>query len=1080
MSDLKLVSREEISSDIQRPDVFNGEIIPGNFAITETWDFLNWNETEEISKITIKTETNAIFLIQLEQYSPACLMFNVTLTNCSNSYDCEMQFDVINSDESKNSGRLIYHNFTFKKPSVDVRLSIRGMKFNEDYGFINSNTLRVTFTFSHENATTPKRKKKAGINSISKSLSPISSQKSNPDFSDESEIEKELYDTYTDKYCGLRNQGATCYINSILQTLYHIPAFRKVIYEFNCEQHYENYEKTIPWNLQHLFAQMQTKSESDSVSTKLLTNSFGWDNNDIFHQQDIHEFLLKFLSIIESKLKKELGFDPVARLFQGKSRTLIKCVNIEFEYSKTEDFFTIPLGVKDCNSIEESLAKYTEPEHMEGSNQYKAEGYGLQDAILTTKLASLPPVLFFQLRRFEYDAELKQKVKINSKFTFPSILNMSGYMSEEPENEEESIYELFGVFAHAGDVENGHFFVFLRTSPDDQTWFKFNDSLVSIASPESAIEDNFGEERKSRRGRKKKSTKPSSDTEKVEDAIKKSRIHSAYMLVYMQRTKLSELFCNVPNSLIPKSALSEVSDANVQNNTLEVRIYTDESVNSQAMTFSDPLKFEIRKNKTLVDLYEKVYEKLKANYIRLHYVFDSSILGRVLCRSNVKVSSLCTAEFFAETSNDRPINVLDESDIMLFIEFFSPYFKPYPFMFIKRVAIKRNEPLSSVVPLIEKKVKYSPQHSLIAFVSTFSELHEIDFFKSSDQLNLTDGTFVIFQIAPQFKPPKPLSNPGEFGIETRYFETFSEQVPRLADEYYKLAKRSIHLTIICPLKNIQKVEVPSNLDFLRFKQFISRIFKVEVKSSRSTLVLYKGNSIKPLDESQYKTIGEIFHNNDQITVASIDKRRLFLRVILSFSKNGFSGDFVVLKFYPLGAKVEDLMGYVRNQKKVSKSDELRALAIKGAKVAKILDPEELLENLKNPIRIEVVPEDQRSLEEDDESFLAKFEKVTLQDDEIVPFGMPFLFKILPGETFGETKNRIFERLCVPQNVQRKVRFLFDTESEDESSEEEEKEDDEIKDSLVLADDPKTKTQIAILFPSVPSEHKKEEGVKLYD
>ena len=31
-------------------------------------------------------------------------------------------------------------------------------------------------------------------------------------------------------YVGLKNQGATCYMNSLLQTLYHIPYFRKVFF----------------------------------------------------------------------------------------------------------------------------------------------------------------------------------------------------------------------------------------------------------------------------------------------------------------------------------------------------------------------------------------------------------------------------------------------------------------------------------------------------------------------------------------------------------------------------------------------------------------------------------------------------------------------------------------------------------------------------------------------------------------------------------------------------------------------------------------------------------------------------------
>jgi ubiquitin carboxyl-terminal hydrolase 7 len=31
-------------------------------------------------------------------------------------------------------------------------------------------------------------------------------------------------------FVGLKNQGATCYMNSLLQTLYHIPYFRKVFF----------------------------------------------------------------------------------------------------------------------------------------------------------------------------------------------------------------------------------------------------------------------------------------------------------------------------------------------------------------------------------------------------------------------------------------------------------------------------------------------------------------------------------------------------------------------------------------------------------------------------------------------------------------------------------------------------------------------------------------------------------------------------------------------------------------------------------------------------------------------------------
>ncbi len=34
------------------------------------------------------------------------------------------------------------------------------------------------------------------------------------------------------KYSGLQNEGATCYLNSLMQTLFMTPEFRSEIYEF--------------------------------------------------------------------------------------------------------------------------------------------------------------------------------------------------------------------------------------------------------------------------------------------------------------------------------------------------------------------------------------------------------------------------------------------------------------------------------------------------------------------------------------------------------------------------------------------------------------------------------------------------------------------------------------------------------------------------------------------------------------------------------------------------------------------------------------------------------------------------------
>lgn len=86
-------------------------------------------------------------------------------------------------------------------------------------------------------------------------------------------------------YVGIRNQGATCYMNSLLQTLFHIPAFRKAVYDVPTE-HLS--EKAIALALQRVFYNLQISSSA--VSTKQLTTSFGWDSVDAFQQHDVQEF----------------------------------------------------------------------------------------------------------------------------------------------------------------------------------------------------------------------------------------------------------------------------------------------------------------------------------------------------------------------------------------------------------------------------------------------------------------------------------------------------------------------------------------------------------------------------------------------------------------------------------------------------------------------------------------------------------------------------------------------------------------------------------------------------------------------
>lgn len=71
---------------------------------------------------------------------------------------------------------------------------------------------------------------------------------------------------------GLKNQGATCYMNSLLQTLFHLPKFRQAVYCTPTVK--ESISEGVCLALQRVFYRLQ--SYEKAISTKELTKSFGW------------------------------------------------------------------------------------------------------------------------------------------------------------------------------------------------------------------------------------------------------------------------------------------------------------------------------------------------------------------------------------------------------------------------------------------------------------------------------------------------------------------------------------------------------------------------------------------------------------------------------------------------------------------------------------------------------------------------------------------------------------------------------------------------------------------------------------
>ncbi|XP_057671617.1 ubiquitin carboxyl-terminal hydrolase 47 [Diorhabda carinulata] len=245
-------------------------------------------------------------------------------------------------------------------------------------------------------------------------------------------------------YVGLVNQAMTCYLNSLLQTLYMTPEFRNALY--NWEFDGVNEARSIPYQLQKLFLNLQTSSKS-AVETTDLTTSFGWQDRDAWHQHDIQELCRVMFDALEQKFKDTKQANLINDLYEGKMLDYVKCLECDTDKSREDTFLDIPLPVRPFgnavayNSVEEALRAFVQPEILDGNNQYFCEKCNKKcDAHKGLKFTKFPYLLTLHLKRFDFDYTTMHRIKLNDKVVFSEKLNLNSLITN-PHSESDSIEE---------------------------------------------------------------------------------------------------------------------------------------------------------------------------------------------------------------------------------------------------------------------------------------------------------------------------------------------------------------------------------------------------------------------------------------------------------------------------------------------------------------------------------------------------------------------------------------------------------------------------------------------------------------
>jgi len=339
-------------------------------------------------------------------------------------------------------------------------------------------------------------------------------------------------------YVGLANQGATCYLNSLIQCLYMTPELRHGLYaltisdlDVDLNDIRDNVVldvdltpskttgddkakegessapkgprrgRVVPFELSRLFAYMQY-CDVGYVSTRALTRSFGWEGGQAVQQQDVQELNRLLFEEIEASLLGTKQQDLITDLYKGVMTNQVVCTVCNNVSVRPESFQDVVCTIRGFERLEDSLRAFVTFESLDGDNQYFCEHCNKKvDARKGVVFSQLPPVLVFSLSRFDYDWERDERYKITTKFAFPFELNMEPYTKEAktgaaseatPDDtkpvDESLMYELFFVVIHRGGAYGGHYHSLIKANG---VWYDFNDGQVGPVT-EDDVKKTFG------------------------------------------------------------------------------------------------------------------------------------------------------------------------------------------------------------------------------------------------------------------------------------------------------------------------------------------------------------------------------------------------------------------------------------------------------------------------------------------------------------------------------------------------------------------------------------------------------------
>lgn len=524
-------------------------------------------------------------------------------------------------------------------------------------------------------------------------------------------------------HVGLLNLGATCYMNSLLQTFFFTNQLRLATY--NTPTDMDDNSNSIIYALQYVFYQLQFNKSA--VDTTKLTSAFGWTQADSFQQHDVQEFCRILLENVENAMKGTAAENTISKLLEGKQMSYIKCLNVDYQSERIESVYDIQLKVKGLKNVYESFDDYIKIEKLDGDNKYSAGKYGYQDAEKGVIFTHFPPIIHLHLMRFTYDLEQFEFLKLRDRYEFPETLDLTPYIREEDlDVDDPPIYSLAAVLVHIGGINSGHYVVYINEDCSGE-WLKFDDEVVVKVNKNEAIEDNFGG--------------VGLNVFKVGT--------TAYMLAYVRNSAKYHVFKNISSDDIPEVLKSRIfNDLKLENyqkykidhinELVTVNVMTEEnlfSLNSNGLfdnVSNFGFKFEFFKNQEIEFIFKHLCDKFNVlfNKCRL-WIFSEQIQGLYLPKLisndyyNYKLQDITLSTnivFFLDIVSLKINNdILYDNTSIIFVKYFNSKIPSLTYMGYFYVDVNKSWKcyISNIYDLMEKNCE--------SFINGSQNINMIDY-----------------------------------------------------------------------------------------------------------------------------------------------------------------------------------------------------------------------------------------------------------------------------------------------------------------------------------------------------------------